>query len=211
MLRRPEDPRDCRLQSLHHGGGAQPPFPAERLLEAATALFAREGIRAVGVERIIEHADVARGSLYQSYGSKDGLIVAYLRHQDARDRGAYDRARHGLDDPLEEVLVAFDLAARSARRRGFRGCLYLNAATEFPDLRHPSSAVIREHREWLGSAWRRSVAALGAADPDAVVAELTLLYDGGLVGSKIAKSTAPIELAREMAARRLRSLVPGSV
>lgn len=181
-----------------------PPFPAERLLDAATTLFAREGIRAVGVERIIEHADVARGSLYQTYGSKDGLVVAYLRHQDARDRAAYDRARAGLDDPVDEILVAFDLAARNARRRGFRGCLYLNAATEFPDARHPSCAVIREHRRWLASVWRRSVVALGASDPEGVVAELTVLYDGGLAGSKIAKSTDPIELAREMTARRLR-------
>lgn len=180
-----------------------PPFPAERLLSAASALFAREGIRAVGIERILQRAGVARASLYQSYGSKDGLVVAYLRHQEERDRAAYNQARAGVRDPAERILLSFELAARGARKRGFRGCLYLNAATEFPDLKHPCSQVIRDHRHWLASVWRESVLKLGLPDPDAVVAELTVLYDGGLAGSKITKSTEPIELARRMAAARL--------
>lgn len=180
-----------------------PPFPAERLLNAASVLFAREGIRAVGIDRILQRAGVARASLYQSYGSKDGLIVAYLRHQEQRDRAAYNQACIGIEDPAERILLSFELAARSARRRGFRGCLYLNAATEFPDLKHPCSQVIREHRNWLASLWRKSVLDLGLANPDGIVAELTVLYDGGLSGSKITKTTEPIKLARRMAAARL--------
>lgn len=181
----------------------QDPLPAERLLRAATNLFATDGIRAVGIERILEEAGVARASLYQTYGSKDALIVAYLRDQDARDRAAYERTANTLEFPLQRALLVFDLAAKAARKRNFRGCLYLNAATEFPQRSHPAHEVVRSHRAWLASVWSDSLTELGVDDVDELVEEMTLLYDGGLAGSKVTRSIRPIELARQMAERRL--------
>jgi AcrR family transcriptional regulator len=55
------------------------PTPRARLLEAADRLFYDEGICTVGVDRILKEADVARASLYTTYGSKDELVGAYLR------------------------------------------------------------------------------------------------------------------------------------
>ncbi|NIH80965.1 TetR/AcrR family transcriptional regulator [Amycolatopsis viridis] len=176
-------------------------LPAERLLSAAATLFARDGIRAVGVDRLLAEAKVARASLYQTYGSKDALVVAYLRHQDEQDRSGYARASAGVTDPAARLLLVFDLAAKSARRRRFRGCLYLNAATEFPDARHPVIGVVHDHREWLRELWRSCLTELGVAAPGPLVDRLVVLYDGGLAGSKATRSTEPITLAREMAAQ----------
>src|SRR5580693_4574532 len=60
----------------------------ERLLSAANELFYEEGIHTVGIDRVIEHAGVAKASLYNTFGSKDELIRAYLelRHQATRER-----------------------------------------------------------------------------------------------------------------------------
>lgn len=182
-------------------------LPAERLLAAATSLFAKHGIRAVGVDRILAEAGVARASLYQAYGSKDALIEAYLRHQDQRDREGYARARAKLTDPAERVLLSFELAAAAAKRRRFRGCLYLNAATEFPDQRHPVAGVVGEHRGWLREVWAGELHEVGARDTGRLLDRLTLLYDGGLAGSKASHSTGPILLARDMAADLLRDAV----
>ena len=55
------------------------PGPRERLLATATRLFSTDGIRAVGIDRILREAGVAKASLYNTYGSKDELVVAYLR------------------------------------------------------------------------------------------------------------------------------------
>src|SRR5690349_17397815 len=57
----------------------------ERLLAAADELFYEGGIHTVGIDRVIERAGVAKASLYDTFGSKDALIRAYLeaRH-DAR-------------------------------------------------------------------------------------------------------------------------------
>lgn len=173
--------------------------PAERLLSVAGALFAHEGIRAVGIDRLLAEAGVAKASLYQSFGSKDALVVAYLSRQHDEDRRGYERAAARCDDPAARALLPFDLAARKARRRDFRGCLYLNAATEFPGAHSPVAGVVGEHRDWLDGVWRAALEELGHPEPAAAAARLAVLYDGGLAGSKATRSTAPITTARGMA------------
>jgi AcrR family transcriptional regulator len=182
--------------------------PAQRLLDAASALFAKEGIRAVGIERILSEADVARASLYQHFGSKDALVAAYLdgRHETAL--AAHTRAAVRLADPADRILVPFDLAAKDVKRRGFRGCLFLNALTEFPESRHPVRAAVDRHRDWLAGVWQDELTAAGAADPEGAAAQLQLLYDGGLAGCKSARSAEPVLLARQMAAEVLRRVLP---
>jgi AcrR family transcriptional regulator len=180
------------------------PLPAERLVTSAARLFDRHGIRAVGVDQLIADADVARASLYQNFGSKDGLVAAWLEEQDRLDREGYARTvRDMADDPAPRVQVLFDRAAAAARRRRFRGCLYLNAATEFPDPTHPVHAVVAAHREWLHTVLAATLRQAGATDPEQVAMRIHLLYDGGLAGSKAARSTDPIRLAGAMAADTL--------
>lgn len=177
--------------------------PAERLLETAAQLFMIEGIRAVGVDRILAEANAARASLYSAFGSKDGLIVAYLEARDARDRAVWASAADGVADPMERALLPFDLAESAAVRRLFRGCPYLNALTEFPEPNHPVGVSVCRHRDWLAAIWSQESRALGIDMPGPLVARLTVLYDGGLAGSKVTKSVEPFAVAREMAAQLL--------
>jgi AcrR family transcriptional regulator len=173
--------------------------PAERLIQTAAELFAREGIRAVGVDRLIAEAQVARASLYQSFGSKDALITAYLDRQHETDRAVYERATARIDDPVERVLVLFDLAETASRRSRYRGCPFLNATTEFPDHHHPVSKVVLKRRQWLLDRLLAALRNAGVDDPRALAEQLQLLYDGGLAGSKVNRSGEPIRLAKQMA------------
>jgi AcrR family transcriptional regulator len=183
------------------------PAPAERLLETATTLFGLHGIRAVGIDRLLEEAKVARASMYQAFGSKDGLVVAYLARQHANDQAAYQSAVEHHEAPIDRVLAAFDLAESGARRLRYRGCLYLNAATEFPDHAHPVTAAALEHRQWLHDQWLACLRHAGAADPAALANQVQLLYDGALAGSKASRSCEPIRLARQMAEQMIRRAI----
>src|SRR5436190_11548576 len=80
----------------------------ERLLAAADELFYREGINNVGIDRVIEHAGVAKASLYSNFGSKDELVRAYLqgKHATRRQRVLDRIARHR--SPRERLLSVFD-------------------------------------------------------------------------------------------------------
>lgn len=171
--------------------------PADRMLTAATKLFAAHGIRAVGIDRILRESRCAKASLYDLYGSKAGLINAYLAALDRADRTRWEEAAARRTDPTEKALVFFDLAIANGPRCDFPGCLYANVATEFPAVRF---APIDAHREWVRSRLTELVRSAGAARPAATARQLQLIYDGALTGSKLEQSVAPIEVGRRLAA-----------
>lgn len=169
--------------------------PADRLLRTAADLFAKQGIRAVGIDQILSEAGVAKASLYSSYGSKNALIVAYLEELDQRDRNRWNAAVATHRDPITKLLTFFDLAAAGAEAKNFRGCLYVNAATEFPDQEWEP---VRDHRAWFRATVATLLREAGLARPDALARQVQLLYDGALTASKVEKSVAPIALARRL-------------
>ncbi|MCV7068296.1 TetR/AcrR family transcriptional regulator [Mycolicibacterium farcinogenes] len=173
--------------------GAVP--PAQRLLDTAAELFAGQGIRAVGIDQILREAGVAKASLYSTYGSKDALVIAYLTDLDHADRNRWEQAVVGVDDPVRRILTFFDLASRSATRRDYRGCLYANAATEYPGV---ELEPVRAHRKWLRATLTALLKQAGTDSPAALARNIQLLYDGALLGSKLERSTKPITAARAL-------------
>jgi AcrR family transcriptional regulator len=171
--------------------------PADRLLTAATDLFGRYGIRAVGIERILREADCAKASLYSTFGSKDALVIAYLRELDLADRRRFAQAVEGIDDSIAQTLTFFDLAHTKGLRHDFPGCLYTSAASEFPGVRFEP---IDEHRQWVRSTLSGLLKAAGVRRPATHARHIQLLYDGALVASKVEQSVDPIRVARGLAA-----------
>ncbi len=184
-------PRATRAQPTPDG-------PAGRLLDTATKLFAQQGIRAAGIDLILREANVAKSSLYSCFGSKEALVIAYLERLDQADRNRWIQRTAKLTDPVAKVLAFFDLAAAAARARDYRGCLYANAATEFPGA---ELAPVRAHRDWVRSTLTDLLRAARIAQPSVLAGQIQILYDGALVGSKIERSTRPVTAARQMAER----------
>lgn len=174
-------------------GGAVP--PAQRLLDTAAELFASQGIRAVGIDQILREAGVAKASLYSTYGSKDALVITYLTDLDHADRNRWEQAVAGVHDPVRRILTFFDLAVGSATRRDYRGCLYANAATEYPGV---ELEPVRAHRKWLRATLTSLLKQAGVDSPTALARNIQLLYDGALLGSKLERSTKPITAARTL-------------
>src|ERR1700712_5209205 len=100
---------------------APPGSARERLLAAADELFYEEGVHTVGIDRVIERAGVAKATLYTTFGSKDGLIRAYLerRHLRRQERITVGLAR--FDNPRDRLLGVFDVLGELAAEPGFRG------------------------------------------------------------------------------------------
>ncbi|BBZ51757.1 TetR/AcrR family transcriptional regulator [Mycobacterium heidelbergense] len=171
--------------------------PAVRILAAATELFATQGIRAVGIERILRESGCAKASLYDSYGSKAALVLAYLAQLDRADRDRWVKATEGLAGPVEKALAFFDLAIANGLKGEFPGCLYANVATEFPGVRFEP---IDGHRRWVRSCLTELMNSAGAEQPDLIARQIQLLYDGALAGSKLDESVVPIRLGRSLAA-----------
>ena len=60
----------------------------------------------------------------------------------------------------------------------FRGCPFLNLATEFPDDNHPGRAVARANKEELRARLATIVAKLGVGDPNRVASQIALIING---------------------------------
>jgi AcrR family transcriptional regulator len=158
------------------------PPPRDRLLAAADRLFYAEGIHTVGIDRIIDEAGVAKASLYTSFGSKEGLILAYLR---ARLEGRQVRINQHLatlDTPRAQILGVFDVLATYCAEPDFHGCAFMNASAESP----PASAVARaaaESRAWTVALFAALARQAGAGHPDRLARQLVQIYDGAMIAA----------------------------
>ncbi len=172
------------------------PSPRERLLEAARDLTYRQGVH-VGVDAILEAAGVARRSLYQHFGGKDGLIAEALRTAPgvARYRETMDAAG---DDPRERVLAVFDELERVTTRPAFHGCRF-TAADLALGPQHPAHAEVRAFKDGLHALFAGELTRLGHPDPDAGAAQLAVLVDGVLAHAVTRPDTHPARAARPLA------------
>src|SRR5581483_2805529 len=156
----------------------------ERLLAAADELFYEEGVRTVGIDRVIEHAGVAKASLYNTFGSKEALIRAYLEQRGARiiERVGRHMARH--DTPRERILAVFDAQCELATEQGFRGCAFVRASAE-AQAGDQIEQASDSYRSWLRQLFTDLAEQAGAADPAALGRQLHLLYDGGSLSARM--------------------------
>ncbi|KIL41033.1 TetR family transcriptional regulator [Gordoniibacillus kamchatkensis] len=160
----------------------------ERILHAASDLFYREGIRAVGIDRIIAESGVAKASFYRSFATKDDLVVAYLeqKFQRSLQRIEAARSRHP-DDPLGQLRHLFGQLAPRIAEPDFRGCPFMNAAVEFPDTSHPGYVKSTECCRTLWSHVTEIAREAGARDPEALSAQLEIAYRGTIMTSYLYK------------------------
>jgi AcrR family transcriptional regulator len=183
--------------------GARPrrPSPRERLLKAADELFYAEGVNSVGIDRVIARADVARASLYSTFGSKDELIRAYLERRMEISKERLRAAVEAHDDPRERLLSVFGVQAAVFARPGYQGCPFNRATAEA----QPGSApyeVPRAYRAWLRDFFRELAAAAGAPEPDLLASQIHLLYDGATLAASL-DGNAGITAASRAAAEAL--------
>lgn len=181
------------------------PTPArEELLRAAGDLFYDEGIKAAGVDAIAQRSGVALMTLYNHFGSKDELVVAYLHRRGERFRGWLENELAALEGSTEErILGIFDVVAAWVGRPGYRGCPFVNATVELPDARHPARAAVAEHKRAVRELVRRHVSACGVAEADRLTAQLMLVIEGAQVTAVLDPQAGAAERAREIAAALL--------
>jgi AcrR family transcriptional regulator len=162
----------------------------ERLLATATALFYGEGIRAVGVDRILAETPTTRATFYRHFPSKEDLVVAYLRGVDALTREAVRAAEESGPSAAEALRTIGATIAGDLTRPGFRGCAFLQAATEFPDPDDPVHRVVVDHRAWylatITDLFARAYGdAEGRPDPERAARHFVMLRDGAMSGAHL--------------------------
>ena len=152
---------------------------ATRVLMTASRLFYEHGVRAVGVERIVEESGVAKTSLYRHFHTKDDLVAAFLEHEDSEFWEQWDDAIKTVEgNPVRELMALLDWIGQRVSRDGYRGCPQINVAAEFSDPNHPARKIRARHKAAMFERLKSLVLRIGVSRPDDVAFQIALLIDG---------------------------------
>lgn len=173
----------------------------QRLLDTATRLFYTEGIHAVGIDRIIAEAGVAKATFYNHFPSKDDLVLAYIEDQDRIGREAV--AALPVRPPREMIAAIMDRIGAAVMVGDWRGCPFLNAAAEYPDPRSAVRRAIDRRRAWYHDTLRKLLAADGDPAPSDTASLLVALSDGLLESAYLDDPRPVAGLIRKALARML--------
>jgi AcrR family transcriptional regulator len=161
---------------------AQPTKPRERILETASELFYRHGIRAVGVDAIAEAAGTNKMTLYRHFESKDELVAEYLRRLAKEADVSWDKiAAEHPEKPLAQLHAWLESMKEHLVHGDDRGCALANAAVELPEKHHPARCVIEESKNAQRNRLVKLCRAAGIDEPEMLADELFLLLEGARV------------------------------
>ena len=163
------------------GSGAR-----ERLISAAYELFSHHGVRAVGVNAIIERSGVARQTMYRHFGSKQDLVIAFLERREqlwTRDWLEAEVQRRATT-PDARLLAIFDVLDGWFRGADFEGCSFINVMLEHPDRSDPvhraATAYLARIQQLVEDLARRA----GIADAEGFAREWQILLLGSSVAAR---------------------------
>ncbi len=154
-----------------------------RILDTAYELFSRRGIRAVGVDEVVDRADVAKATLYRHFRSKDELALAFLERREQRwtKEWVEAEARRRGASPEEQLLAIFDLFDEWFREESFEGCSFINVLLEFGDLEHPLGRASAVHLENIRAVLTALAEEAGIVETDEFVRSWHILMKGSIV------------------------------
>jgi AcrR family transcriptional regulator len=168
-------------EAIDMGAVASP--ARQRILDSAYELFSRRGIRAVGIDEVIERATVAKATLYRHFPSKDDLVLAFLRKREELWTHGWveQEARRRGDTPAESLLAIFDLFDEWFHRDDFEGCSFVNVLLETADLDHPVGAASALHLANIREVLKKLAHEAELRDVDEFVLSYHILMKGSIV------------------------------
>lgn len=179
---------------------AAPASARDRLVETALRLFDRDGFRASGIDAVLAEAGVAKMTLYAHFASKDELIAAALELRDRRWREWFMAAvERRAAEPAQRLQAVFDVLEEWFNQPDFRGCLLINASSEFADRGHPARRLAADHRGRIVDYLRGLAAGAGAPDPAELAERIYLLIAGAIVAAVLVGDSSPARAARTAA------------
>jgi AcrR family transcriptional regulator len=156
----------------------------ERILDASYELFSQRGIRAVGVNEVIERADVATATLYRHFPSKDELVLAFLEMREQRwTHGLVEaEAQRRGSDPEERLLAIFDVFDEWFHRDDFEACSFINVLLEMGP-QHPAGDASVEYLDHIRSIVRHFADEAGLRDTESFSRSWHILMKGSIVSA----------------------------
>lgn len=169
----------------------------DEILNVAGTLFYTEGIRTVGVDRIIEEAGVAKATLYRHFASKEHLVAAYLSDRHVRVLRSLEDVLTAVAAPRDQVHTIFERLHDKADSPEFRGCAFALAVAEHGESERVVT-IAREHKRSVRNIFVRILESAGVTAPGPA-AHLALLYEGALATVAVNRDPSAVLAAKDAA------------
>src|SRR5690349_14800031 len=187
------------------------PKPGDRLLNTATRLFCRHGINATGIDKILAEAGVAKMTLYNQFGSKEGLVFAVLEREGEAWRSWFQAAVDQLGGtPAEKLIGIFDVLEKWFQQEGFYGCVFINAVAEHNKEDPRIRSLALAHKKKVLAVIGSLVEQAGVSDPEAVTESIGILVDGAIIAAVITGTSEHARHGADAVRMILASQLPAS-
>ncbi len=164
----------------------------EKILNVASELFYRNGIRAVGVDTVVAESGAAKTSLYRWFPTKDDLVAAFLEREHRDFFAHWDKvAAASGDRPRQELSAHLNWLAAYITGPRYRGCPFLNMAIEFPESGLPGRIVAHKNKSELHRRFLALAKGIKAKSPESLADQLVLLIDGAFANSQVLGKKGP--------------------
>ena len=184
----------------------------DKLLEVARKLFETEGFHTTGIDRVLAEAGVAKMTLYNNFGSKDGLIVAVL---EKTSQAMIERLRNTVtqasNDPYEQILGVFDAFALWFSDPEFCGCMFQAAVAEFPDPESKPAQAARAHQARVAELFEDLCKNADLTNPNTLGRMLAMLASGASCTARQIQTREPADHARQIAEILLERACSGEI
>lgn len=185
----------------------------EKLIQAGHEIFYREGFLAVGLDRLLHEVGCSKQTFYNHFESKDDLIVAVI---DEHHRWWSTELRERLqrvagDDARGQIVAMFDVMHEIMNDPTYRGCIYINAAVEFPQPHHPAHQSARRAKADGVALLVELAEQAGSSDPQALAEEIDMLIEGALITRQVSPDCDVCFVARRAAETILEKYLPATV
>jgi AcrR family transcriptional regulator len=182
----------------------------DRLLAKSIDLFYSRGFNAIGLDQVLREVGVTKTTFYKHFESREDLIIAALEQRDHWESLAWRRAVRKVAgaEPRAQLLGIFDVLDIWFNDPDFGGCIFLNAAAEFPDPRDPIHKAAAEHKQRARDEWRDLARAAGAKDADTFADLYTALFEGTLILRHVHHRADAAKITKPMAEHLINQYIP---
>ena len=192
---------------------ARQPAPGtrERILTVATELVNQHGVRAVGMQQVVNETRLGKNLLYREFASKDDLVVAWLHQMRAvwweSTAKVFERYP---DDPARQLLGIVEMVRDDVSAQGYFGCVYHNTSAEFRDPQHPGHQESVQHAREIRQQLCDLAKAAGVDNPRELADQLLLIIDGIYASGSVLGPTGPARMGVQIAAQLIRQHCTGT-
>ncbi|MBI3860801.1 MAG: TetR/AcrR family transcriptional regulator [Planctomycetia bacterium] len=187
-----------------------PSATRQRLIDAGIKRFYRDGFRNVGIDQILTDVGISKTAFYKHFESKDHLMLAVLEFQNNWLQNTFRKMiqERGGESAIGQLRVVLDVVETIIESVDFQGCIFVNAAMEFPLMHEPAHIAAAGNKRAIEDIICQIAERAGAAAPRAVAEELCLIIEGTYVTRQVTGNRQTGDIARRVADRVIASHVP---